>query len=428
MDTHPTAIDLFSGAGGLTVGLKQAGFEVLWAIDNKDHCGRTYRENHPEVEFELGDISEVDPPDLVPGDGSLDLIAGGPPCPTFSVVGRSKLNSLEDSHVLTDDRHYLFEDFIRYVEHYQPKAVLMENVVGMESTTTESGENVVERIKRELRSAGYRVDVRKVDAANYGVPQRRERLFFIGNRIGRNNPVLEDWATHRKPLNENEQELKPASITESQTTLGRFDVDVERPIGSFRLNRDSREPWVTVADAILDLPPVSPDGTTPPKKATEYEIPPASEYQQWIRNIPADADWEDMELHDHECRGHNLYDLTLYKLLGEGVGWSTKDLGDEFSPYRSDVFEDQYTKQNPRKPASTVTAHMEKDGHMSIHPREARSFTVREAARLQSFKDTYAFPVSRSKAFEQVGNAVPPLLAEALATAILEDVLKETAG
>jgi len=211
MDTHPTAIDLFTGAGGLTVGLKEAGFEVLWAIDIEDHCGRTYRENHPEVEFEHGDISKTDPPDLQIGDESLDLIAGGPPCPTFSVVGRSKLNSLEDSHVLTDDRHYLFEDFIRYVEHYQPKAVLMENVVGMESTTTESGENVVERIKRELRSAGYRVDVRKVDAANYGVPQRRERLFFIGNRIRCNNPVLEDWATHRKPLNENEQELKPAS-------------------------------------------------------------------------------------------------------------------------------------------------------------------------------------------------------------------------
>lgn len=422
MDNQPTAIDLFSGAGGLTVGLKEAGFDVLWAIDDKDHCETTYRKNHPEVEFECGDIREVDPPDLNMGEGGLDLIAGGPPCPTFSVVGRSKMNSLEEQ-VLTDDRHYLFEEFIRFVEHYRPKAVLMENVVGMKSTTTESGENVVERIKRKLRAADYRVDVREVDAADYGVPQRRDRLFFFANRLGEDNPVPEEWVTHREPVNDDERDLKPAPDAESQTTLGRFDVDVERPLGSFRLNRNTREPWVTVADAILDLPPVSPEGTKPPTKATRYEIPPVSEYQEWIRDAPADSDWDEVELHNHECRGHNLLDLTLYKLLGAGVGWSTKDLDEAFHPYRSDVFEDQYTKQNPRKPASTVTAHMEKDGHMSIHPREARSFTVREAARLQSFKDTYVFPVSRSKGFQQVGNAVPPLLAEALATAILEDVL-----
>lgn len=425
MDNSPTAIDLFSGAGGLTVGLKEAGFDVLWAIDDKDHCEKTYHENHPEVEFECGDIRAVDPPDLESADGGLDLIAGGPPCPTFSVVGRSKMNSLEEQ-VLTDDRHYLFEEFIRFVEHYRPKAVLMENVPGMKSTTTKSGEHVVKHIKRKLRAADYRVDVREVDAANFGVPQRRERLFFFANRMGEDNPVPEEWATHREPVNDEERDLKPAPDAESQTTLGRFKVDVERPIGSFRLNRETREPWVTVADAILDLPPVSPEGTKPPTKATKYEIPPASEYQEWVRDMPAGSNCEEVELHNHECRGHNLLDLTLYKLLGAGVGWSTKDLNETFHPYRSDVFEDQYTKQNPRKPASTVTAHLEKDGHMSIHPREARSFTVREAARLQSFKDTYVFPVSRSNAFQQVGNAVPPLLAEALATAILEDVLRRS--
>jgi DNA (cytosine-5)-methyltransferase 1 len=113
-------------------------------------------------------------------------------------------------------------------------------------------------------------------------------------------------------------------------------------------------------------------------------------------------------------------------LLGEGVGWKIGEINEEFHPYRSDVFTDQYKKENPREPASTVNAHIRKDGHMSIHPREARSFTVREAARLQSFKDTYKFPVSRSEAFEQVGNAVPPLVAEALGAAIMERVLRCT--
>lgn len=422
MGRTPTAIDLFSGAGGLTVGLKEAGYEVLWAIDEDEHCKTTYQHNHPEVPFEPGDIREIEPPDLDLGEDSLDLIVGGPPCPTFTVVGRSKLNSLEQ-HVITDERHYLFEDLIRYVEHYSPKAVLMENVVGMMSTTTESGENVVERIKRKLRAIDYRVDVRKIEAADYGVPQHRERLFFFANRTGDDNPVPEEWATHREPINDDERDMKTVARDSSQKTLGQFPEDIERSFGSFRLSKKRREPWVTVADAILDLPPVSPGGGNPPKKVSEYKIPPASEYQEWVRDVPAGSDWEEMDLHNHECRGHNLYDLTLYKLLGEGVGWRTADIDEAFHPYRSDVFEDQYTKQDPRKPASTVTAHMEKDGHMSIHPREARSFTVREAARLQSYKDSYVFPVPRSEAFKQVGNSVPPLLAEALVTPIREEVL-----
>ena len=440
MAERPTAIDLFSGAGGLTVGLNEAGFEVLWAIDSEDHCRATYSENHPGVEFDPRDIRKVDPPKLDTGDDGLDLIAGGPPCPTFSVVGRTKLNSLEESDdsiddpgelledsaeeskVLTDDRHYLYEEFIRYVEHFEPKALLMENVVGMRSTTTQAGENVVELIKRRLRDAGYRVDVRTLDAADYGVPQRRERLFFLGNRLGEDNPVMEEWATHREPVNDDERNMKPIRDS-GDSTIGEFAMDVDRELGSFRIRKDTREPWVTVADAILDLPPVSPGGEMPPEKATSYEIPPASEYQQWVRDVPECKDWTDRELHNHECRWHNLHDLSIYKLLGEGVGWSTKDIDDAFHRYRSDVFEDQYTKQDARGPASTVTAHIEKDGHMSIHPREARSFTVREVARLQSFKDTYRFPVPRSKAYWQVGNAVPPLLAEALATAIQESVL-----
>lgn len=131
-----------------------------------------------------------------------------------------------------------------------------------------------------------------------------------------------------------------------------------------------------------------------------------------------------MELYNHECRGHNLKDLTLYKLLGEGVGWTIEELDEEFHPYRSDVFTDQYTKQNALEPATTVMAHIQKDGHLSIHPREARSFTVREVARLQSFKDTFEFPVTRTQAFHQIGNAVLPLVAEALGTAVRKTILE----
>lgn len=272
------------------------------------------------------------------------------------------------------------------------------------------------RITRELRVAGYRVSVQELNAANYGVPQQRNRLFFIGNRVGCDNPVMREWETHREPAHDREKNMKPRVREDpSQATLERFGVDFDRPFRSFRPDREQRAPWVTVGGATLDLPPVSPDGETPPKKATEYEIPPVLEYQEWVRDTPAGNDREEMELHNHECRGHNLEDLTLYKLLGEGVGWTIEDINEEFHPYRSDVFTDQYTKQNAREPATTVMAHMQKDGHLSSHPREARSFTVREAARLQSFKDIFMFLVARTQGFHQVGNAVPPLVAEPLA-------------
>jgi DNA (cytosine-5)-methyltransferase 1 len=452
MASCPAAIDLFGGAGGFSTGLRWAGFDVVRAIDRSEDCAQTYRRNHPRTEFRTADIREVDPEELSPDSERPALIAGGPPCPTFSSMGRGKLSSLGDitsedqeasdqpvmlrddgspvdeSNVLTDDRHYLFEEFIRYVRELQPRAFLMENVRGMQSAETRTGENVVSRITRKLRNAGYRVSVQELNAADYGVPQHRNRLFFIGNRAGRDNPVMRRWRTHRKPVNDREKKMKPRTRKEpSQATLARFGVESDQPFQSFHPDREHRGPWVTVGDAILDLPPVSPDGDTPPARATNYEIPPVSEYQEWVRGEPADRDRDELSLNNHECRGHNLTDLTLYKLLGEGVGWTIGELDEEFHPYRSDVFTDQYTKQNAREPATTVMAHIQKDGHLSIHPREARSFTVREAARLQSFRDTFVFPVSRTQAFHQVGNAVPPLVAEALGTAIRETLLDDVA-
>ena len=452
MSTRPTAIDLFSGAGGFSQGLIWSDFDVLWANDIESHCKHTYEHNHPDVEFACKDIRDIDPKSLPVDTSDLDLVVGGPPCPTHSKIGRGKINSLtiertgeefadqnksvgfEDSRdparenlVLTDDRHYLFEDFIRFVSELQPRAFLMENVPGMKSTVTESGENVVKRIKRKLRDMGYRVNIQELDAAGYGVPQRRHRLFFVGNRLDRENPVMAEWISHREPLTEKERNVKTIpTVDANQSTLAdHFEDGSESSFRSFQKDRKYLEPWVTVGDAILDLPPVSPDGTMPPTESTEYMIPPVTEYQKWVRDIVEDGRWDDMELHNHECRGHNLKDLTLYKLLGEGVGWEIDALAEEFHPYRSDVFRDQYKKDDPREPASIILAHMQKDGHMSIHPREARSYTVREAARLQSFKDSFKFPVPRSQALWQVGNAVPPLLAEALVTAIRVDVLTD---
>lgn len=425
-----TAIDLFCGAGGISQGLEDAGFEILWGIDHEKKTQPTFEANH-SCEMTTGDIRETEPPDFGLDQGELDLVAGGPPCPTFSLVGRSKINSLEGRNSTTDERHQLYEDFLRFVDHYHPKAFLMENVEGMLSAENNDGKPVVDIIKTQMQNLGYEVRVQVLDAADYGVPQHRNRLFFIGNRLGETNPDMTEWETHREPRGEEEKQMTfrrdPSELTdESQQTLGGFSGDrTQQTFPQFRKDRANRQPWNTVADAILDLPPVSPAGTTPPTKAEEYEIGPVSEYQHWARDVPENRDWDEMPLYNHECRGHNMRDLTLYKLLGEGVSFIIGDIPEEHQPYRSDIFPDKLKKQNPKEPSTTVVAHLYKDGHMFIHPREARSITVREAARLQSFRDTFEFPVARTHAFKQVGNAVPPLLAQAIGTAIRTDVLNE---
>ena len=422
MTETPTAIDLFSGAGGLSTGLEWAGFDVLWAVDSDPDVEETYSENHTG-EIDIADIRELDPEDAPVDPDNIDLIAGGPPCPTFSRIGRSKIDSLDGQTVATDDRHYLFEDFFRFVQAIKPPVFLMENVANMESASGTLRESIIEEIKRQSREAGYQTTVYRLDAADYGVPQHRDRIFFIGNRLDQPNPDLENRATHREPVREKETEMtvrrNPSAFRSTpQATMSEYGG------GARENSRSGREPWITVGEAILDLPPVSPEGETPPKTADNYTIPPVTEYQEWARNRDSVDDWSEIPLHNHTCRGHNMLDLTIYKLLGEGAGWNIGEISQHLQPYRDDIFPDKYKKQNPREPASTIIAHLEKDGHMFIHPREARSLTVREAARLQSFPDTYQFKASLVNNFRLVGNAVPPLLAESIGREIEAEILE----
>lgn len=427
--TRNSAIDLFSGAGGFSVGLEWAGFDVKWAADNDAKAAKTYQHNHTDTDFACEDLAEFDPPNLNL-DEPLDLVAGGPPCPTFSVVGRAKLNSLEDRDVTEDSRHQLWRDFVRYVDHYRPRAFVMENVKGMASAENEARQPVLPIILDEMRDIGYRVEATVVNAVNFGVPQNRERLFIIGNRVGRPNPSLKEWQTHREPQTPEERKallLNSQEPDPDQQTLEEFSEQTEAD-GGEEIRPTSCRPWVTVAEAILDLPPLSPAGSRageahPPAQVEEYKIRAVSKYQDWARNIPEDETWESQPLYNHDARYHNMTDLSIYKLLGGGTEWTIRELGDDLQPYRADVFEDSYTKQSPTQPSSTIPAHLHKDGHMHIHPSEARSLTVREAARLQSFRDPYRFPVSRTAAYRQVGNAVPPLLAESIGLAIEEEIL-----
>jgi DNA (cytosine-5)-methyltransferase 1 len=444
MSYQPTVVDLFCGAGGISQGLSDAGFRILGGIDNTQDAVDTFYENlqSPALccdirNIKLGEsVDEADHPaeDVKKESGfldvdryKLDLLAGGPPCPTFSTVGRSKIGSLDGKSPETDDRHELYEHFLRFVDYYRPKVFLMENVQGIVNATNDAGEPVVRIIKNQMRDLDYRVDVQVIDAADFGVPQHRRRAFFIGTRLEKPCPDLEQWRTHREPYDSTEKEFDTLWDESQARAVG------QKPLGVFgsqpadeeitnASETTDRAPWITVAEAILDLPPVSPDGTMPPTEATEYTLPPLTEYQDWVRD--ADENTEERALYNHVCRGHNLYDLSLYKLLGEGVGWNIDDVGQHLQPYRQDIFPDKYKKQNPCEPASTIVAHISKDGHMFVHPREARSLTVREAARLQSFRDSFRFPAERTNAYQLVGNAVPPRLAERIGEAIREELLE----
>jgi DNA (cytosine-5)-methyltransferase 1 len=429
MTDRPVAVDLFCGAGGFSRGLEDAGFEIICAVDSDASAVETYEYNL-DVDVVQDPVQELDPDDVGIDNQDIDLIVGSPPCPTFSTIGRSKIDSFEDRSYTDDERHNLYEDFIRFIRECRPQTFVMENVPGMQTAENVAGRRVVEIIKRQMETLDYSVDVQYPDAANFGVPQHRKRAIFLGNRLGKENPKLSRWESHREPQRPAEKLMKQRhdaadSVKQDQMTVDQFGVDIGTAQDGFspqfEKHRVSKKPWVTVADAIMDLPPVSPAGEKPPTKIEEYTIPPVSEYQAWAREW-SDSEEIEGDLYNHECRGHNMRDLTLYKLLGEGVGWIIGDIDEEYQPYRTDIFSDNYRKQKPDEPASTILAHIHKDGNQYIHPREARSLTVREVARLQSFRDSFDFPVSRTQAYRQVGNAVPPLLAQAIGTAIRSEV------
>lgn len=416
-----TAVDLFSGCGGFTKALEDLNINVELAIDNDETVEPTYNANH-SANISITDITTTPPEEHQIPREKIDLIVGGPPCPTFSVVGRSVINSFDEKDNTTDDRHSLYKDFLRYVEYYSPESFIMENVKGMLSAENKHGESVIDIIKTEMSDIGYNVETFILDAADFGVPQHRERLFFVGMKPHHTIPNISDWRSHREPRSKNEKGITyrntdTTPTEETQQTLTEH-INSEKTqsaeFPSHTPNPSTRKPWNTVADGILDLPAVSPNGDTPPKHETEYQIGAISEYQKWARNIPDGETFENVKLTNHKCRGHNKFDLNLYKLLGEGVSYKIGDIPEEHQPYRTDIFADKLKKQDPTTPSSTITAHLHKDGHMFIHPNEARSITVREAARLQSFRDTFTFPVARTHAFKQIGNAVPPLLARGI--------------
>jgi DNA (cytosine-5)-methyltransferase 1 len=360
----PTVVDLFCGAGGLSEGFRQAGFEVLVGQDYDAAAGETFQSTHSGASFLGGPIQRVLPEDLLTAGGArpgeVDVIVGGPPCQGYSVYNHQR--------GVHDPRAGLFKEYLRIVAKLRPRWLVMENVSGL---TSIAGGGILLEIQEEMGKLGYEVSWKILKAEEYGVPQERRRIFFIANRIGA--PIRFPEPTHG-----------PGLI-----------------------------PFVTIWDAISDLPKLA-NGVS--NGIEFYAGPPESEYQALLRR-------GSNRLTNHSAPRLAGINETRMRFIPPGGSW--RDIPFDLLPAgmkrakRSD-----HTKRygRPRRTDLACTILTKCDVHWGayIHPEQDRAITVREAARLQSFPDSFEFKGSRTEQYVQVGNAVPPLLGKAVASALLE--------
>lgn len=375
-----THIDCFAGPGGICTGLHAAGLQTLIAIEYIKSCCETYTANHPEVHVIHSDIRKVSPEQIlpyIPANG-VDLVTSGMPCETFSTAGNT-------SRSFYDDRQFLFREGLRVAQIANAKMILFENVPAITSKRTEKdkGELIVDVLKKELKAAGYGNYIEVVlDSTKYGVPQKRNRFFILACRYP-------EW------------KLQPPKPSDS--------------------------PLVTVSDALAGLPNVIANSDV---EGTEY-TDGHSDFEQLMRD---DAFWhrEDMtsqKILNHMPMKHRDCTLKRFALLNQGD--SLKTLFERYQGAERERLQKErilpkkmFIKRNYRlinnEPSPTVTSHCLDE---FVHPIYDRALTVRECARLQSFPDSYNFVggpyivphIDRTvqDKYEQIGDAVPPLLAYA---------------
>lgn len=371
--TQPIAVDLFCGAGGLSLGLEQAGFRVLVGIDHDAEALETHRSLFAglTLQWDLGDD------DILAATISLlrgikpALIAGGPPCQPFSRAGRSLVRHLiatgrHDPHA---DKRDLWQSFLAVVAGVRPPAVLMENVPDL---ALGRDMMILRTMVDELEALGYRVETQLVDAWRHGVPQHRQRLILVALANG---------------------------------------TDFEWPADLSRRT--------TVDNAIGDLPPVE-GGWRPEGGADGWAAysGPRTSFQKRMR-AAVGTEGSD-RVYDHITRPVRADDLLIFEQMDHNTLYS--EIDPALQRYRTDSFDDKYNRLDANALSRSITAHIAKDGYWYIHPSQNRTITVREAARLQTFPDHVRFAGPPSAAFRQIGNAVPPLMAERIGRAILESL------
>ncbi len=373
----PTCVDAFSGAGGLAVGFREAGWAILAANDADPDASATFRLNFPEASFFQGPIRGLSAAAILMecglGIGELDCLIGGPPCQSFSHNNHQRS--------ATDDRARLFEDYLRLVEGLKPKTLVMENVPGILSI---DGGSVIAAIAEKLADLGYASTHRVLSAEEFGTPQVRKRVFFVASRVGDAVNLLP--APTHKSASRFPPKPKPGAPKPSR-----------------------RKPLVTVDAAIGNLPSLTNGGGA--QKCRRHGGTAYSEFQRSLQRGTR-------TLYNHAC--HALTEVNLGRISHVPEGGNWRDIPFELLPAgmqraRKSDHTKRYGRLDRRGLASTILTKCDPHWGAYIHPTEHRTISVREAARLQGFPDLFRFAGdSISKHYEQVGNAVPVPVARAL--------------
>lgn len=353
----PIGIDIFSGAGGLSLGAEMAGFQVKFAVEKNKSAAETYRHNHPRTLVLEDDIHNINPLDYLLPSEHVSIVFGGPPCQGFSSSNTMTRN-------MQNPNNSLFEEFLRFVYEIRPDWFLFENVEGF--VHFEEGK-IQHLVEQRFRDMGYEVYPKVLWASDYGVPQHRNRFFMVGNRLG---------------------------IT----------FEYPEPFGT----------KITVNDAIGDLP----DLTNGQQADTlSYKLPTnkASKYARIMRNHSK-----------YSCQNYVSrnadYVIERYTHIEQGQNW--RAIPDELMQNyanKKNCHSGIYKRLKADEPSVVISNYRK---NMLIHPFQDRGLSVREAARLQSFPDTFHFDGCLMSIQQQIGNAVPPLLAKAVFAKIFEYINK----
>lgn len=372
-----TFIDLFAGCGGLSLGLEQAGFEVVFMNEIVETFASTYLANHnlKEGQYFIGDINELNKcldeySDILKNPVKpITLVCGGPPCQGFSMANRQR--------IIDDPRNQLYKAYLQFLSEVRPQFFIMENVKGMANKFDEIITNFKEYLGEE-----YIYDYRLLKVQDFGIPQNRERFIMIGNRMGIDpNEIFTEIERHKRP---------PFVLKDALYGLPHLEARKEKNKGEY----ESLECGFTERDFSY----------------------PDTDFYHFIN-----GDKVITKLYNHKNRYNNLRDIEIFRRLPQGANSLHESIQD-IMPYkrRNNIFKDKYFKLDENQICKTITSHMKYDCNMYIHPWEARGLSPREAARIQTFPDDFVLKGPQNSWYAQVGNAVPVKFAEVIGKSIMK--------